>query len=158
MPVELELTVDDNPVRKYLERARQRSGDLEPVFREWDREWNQFFRTRFFTAARRFGGPWKELEPETKRARRRSQGGNQGGVDRPLWDTGGLRKSFVESNNPNAVRVIDEQKYERGSRLPRAFYHQTGSGVPQRRIVPEEMPEFLIDRLKGLISEHITEE
>lgn len=125
-----------------------------------------FFKKQFETGGRFGGQPWAELSEATKAARQRP-GGNRGGVDRPLWDTADLKRS-LHTPGPNAIREFAKFRYARGTRLARGAYHQTGytilrwgnvifdspRDVPARPIIPEPLPEFLLEAIEAPMERH----
>lgn len=157
MSMRLDFEVESQLPRR-LRGMKTRIADLREPFKEFDRSVGHFFRLRFITGGRHGSpGKWEPLAPETKERRQEKAGGNRGGVSRPLWDTGEMRASFVEVG-PESVRKIGRQTYERGSRLPRAAIHQQGRGnVPQRRIVPAEIPSYLQSRAARLVASHVAD-
>lgn len=155
----------ESDLPERLQGMRVRVADLREPFKLFNRSVENFFETRFDTAGRHgstggglTGSRWKPLEPETKRARRRAgKPGNEGGVGRPLWATGNLRRSLIETGSESFLR-IGRQTYVRGTRVPYAIYHQEGRGVPRRKIVPEPIPRGLQRRAARLIEQHVVEE
>lgn len=155
----LSTTIDDREVREALTGMARRGRDLGPVFRTVDRFVGDEFRQQFESRGAHGGEPWKELAPATKKHRqnrRSNPGGNRGGVDHPLWNTGALKNSLVEVGG-NSIRSIGKDEYIRGTRLARGFYHQVGAGVPQRRIITEKMLERMGDKTVAVAAEYIFE-
>lgn len=166
MSLQLNVRFEGEEAEREMGARGRRARDLSTPFRVFDRDVGQFFRKRFETAGKHGGSGfsglsgWKELSEETKRHRQRpvSEGGgaNVGGIKHPLWDTGNLKASFQEVGG-ESIRQIDRDRYIRGSRVPYAVYHQEGRGVPQRRIVPEEMPDFMMRRLTRLMERWVAD-
>jgi len=160
----------DEELARLLEKYAKRAEDLRPVFRgKIDRAVSSFF-TRQFQPAGLFGNSvgWAPLAKATRRARLKT-GGNKGGLERPLWDSGGLRASFVNPNAPLAIRQIKALSYERGSADFKAGLHQEGfkvkrwgrnvvsppKNVPAREIVPDPMPSFALRSYNRMIGDYL---
>ncbi len=131
-------------LQAFLKKARKRGLDLRPVLRGGiDKSVSHFFKSQFDSAGGRGGSPWAPLSAATRKSRLRP-GGNRGGLSRPLWDVGRLRASLVKVG-PESHRVIERQRYERGTTVPSAQYHQTGTRrMPARQIVPDPLPSALV--------------
>lgn len=143
-------------LNRLLAGVVQRTGDLSPIFRgPIDKSVTMMEKAQFATKGEFGGRRWAELRPSTKAARPRP-GGNRGGIDHPLWDTG-AGKASLEKVGPNSFREITRSSYERGSTLPRMALHQVGytitqwggrklrhpRRVPARPVVPNPIPEFV---------------
>lgn len=141
-----------------LNRTLEAVGDLSPPFTVWDaRQVGPFFRRQFETSGRFGGSAWRGLAPATVRHRLNkvsNPGGNRGGVDHPLWNTGELKAALQEVGG-NSVREILAKRYRRGTTLQRARFHQLGEGVPQREIIPDPLPRFLTGGLEQLLVQHL---
>lgn len=157
-------------VLSRLEEIRRRTGDLRPVYRRVvDPEYSRFMRLQFETAGRYGGDPWAPLRQSTIRHRTRA-GGNRGGTNRPLWDTGRLRASLVKVG-PESIRHIGRTRYVRGTSVPYAVYHQEGAILRQwgghaftrprrlrrRPIFPRSMPPRFTSRLLRGMEDYVTE-
>lgn len=152
------ISLNDAALKRRLRDLEKKSGDLKTMFRFFDRDVGDFFRRRFETAGRYGGRPWKPLSASTRKARRRAgETGNQGGVGKPLWATGQLKRSLEEVGG-QSIRSIGRKSYVRGTRVPYAVHHQEGRGVPEREIVPETnkgLPSVLVVKLMKRLREHI---
>lgn len=156
----------ESDLPERLRGMRVRVADLRAPFKQFNRSVENFFETRFDTAGRHgsslesgglTGSRWKPLSTKTKKARRRAgKSGNRGGVRRPLWATGNLRRSLIETG-PESIRRIGRQTYVRGTRVPYAHFHQEGRGVPERPIVPDPIPRGLQKRAARLIEQHVVD-
>lgn len=150
------VTVDARELHRLLRQLAVRGGDAKPWFRAYlDKAVSRLLKGNFDTRGG-WSGRWAPLRPVTRIARVR-RGGNRGGVNHPLWDTGRLRGSLIRPSHPEAVRVIGRLRYERGTAVPYARYHQRGftvrkwgravfrhsRKVPARVIVPDPPPWML---------------
>lgn len=131
-----------------VDGMRLRSADLRPAWAVIDKRLSVFFRLQFETSGQVGGAKWKPLAPATKRARVRP-GGNRGGVDRPLWDTARFKRSMQTGSGPESVRVMDRQRYERGSSVPYSVYH------PDRPVIPDPFPEHMMRAWLRHIEGHV---
>lgn len=155
---ESSVEVDDAELQRRLKSLVRKTGDLRPMFRGFDRDVGTFFRRRFETAGRHGGQPWKPLSRQTRLARNRAgETGNQGGVGKPLWATGQLKRS-LEEVGPRSIRSIRKDGYVRGTRVPYAVRHQRGEGVPEREIIPTRgqggLPRLLWIKLQQRFKKH----
>lgn len=134
-------------LERMTDGMRLRSADLRPAWLKIDKRMSSFFRSQFETSGAKGGERWKPLAPETKRQRLRS-GGNRGGVDRPLWDFGRLKRS-LQAPGPESIRVIKRQLYERGSAVPYAAAH------PDRPIIPDPFPGYMLRAFMRVIENEV---
>lgn len=133
-----------------IEAREEKAGDLSLAFRWFDYNTVDRFTELQFQTAGTFGQePWKELAPATKKARRRS-GGNRGGVDRPLWDTGTLKGS-LDSPGGRALRHFGAQRYFHGTSLGYASF--VGAPDGPRPIYPDPWPRFLVSSWEETLSD-----
>lgn len=169
----IDFTVEVQGMGRVLARLaeiQRRTGDLRPVYRRVvDPEVSRFLRLQFETAGRYGGDPWAPLRQSTIRHRTRA-GGNRGGTNRPLWDTGRLRASLVKVG-PESIRSIGRTRYVRGTSVPYAAHHQEGAtlrswgGNPfhrarrlrRRSIFPRSMPPRFTSRLLRGMEDYVTE-
>lgn len=151
------IVVRDASLKRRLRELDRKAENMKPMFRDFDRDVGSFFRRRFKTAGRHGGRPWKPLALATRKARQRAGvSGNKGGVGKPLWATGQLKES-LEEVGPRSIRSIRSDGYVRGTRVPYAFFHQEGKGVPERKIIPEGrkgLPDLLTIKLLQRLSQH----
>lgn len=154
MTVEVDIKVlGDEAALRLLEQAETGAADLRNVWRIIDKSLHVFFRRQFETGGAAGGVKWRPLLPRTQRYRPRP-GGNRGGVNRPLWDTGRLKAS-LQSPGPESVRVFQRLRYERGSQVPYSLYHQTGQGVPARPIIPDPWPAYKVRAWMRIVEAHL---
>lgn len=158
----------DEASLELLEAIADNAEDMRPAFRRIDRTVGPFFKRRFDSAGAHGGdGPWAPLSETTRRVRPRS-GGNKGGLDRPLWDTGATKLS-LQTVNDDSIRVMRKHTYERGTRVPWARFHQSGFEsllwgtrqrgqgvqVPERHVIPDPLPRFLVERWVDVVSDWV---
>lgn len=159
MSVEIRVNLEGvGPLLARLEGTSRRARDLRPAFQVIDRSVGNFFRKQFESGGRYGGSAWRPLAPSTLRRRLSkvsNPGGNRGGVNRPLWNTGGLKAALQEVGG-NSVRVIEPKFYQRGTTLQRALYHQMGTRtIPQRPIIPDPLPRFLVADWENTLEKHL---
>jgi phage gpG-like protein len=155
---ETSFRVEDRAVKRRLRSLVRKAESLKPMFRDFDRDVGTYFRRRFETAGRHGGTPWKPLSLRTRKARQRADADqNRGGVGKPLWASGRLKRS-LEEVGPHSIRTIRRDRYVRGTRVPYAVRHQRGEGVPEREIVPtggsHGIPTLLWLKLKKRLIQH----
>jgi Ni/Co efflux regulator RcnB len=158
----------DEALDKLLNGIALRGDDMRPLFRgPIDKSVTLMFRAQFASSGAFGGAPWAPLRPSTRQWRQR-RGGNRGGLEHPLWDTGEGKASF-EKVGPNSFRDITTASYERGSMLPRMALHQTGytitqwgghrlrhpRRVPARPIIPDPIPEFILSSWATMIEDYL---
>jgi hypothetical protein len=145
----VEVVLDDRRLKRLLGDRRLESMK-EPLHIVRGRIEGDF-RRRFETAGAHLGTKWKPLAPATVRSRLRKRGGNKGGVDRPLWDTGRLKQS-LQRVGPESISVVSDTELVRGTAVPYASAHQ-----PTRPIVTEEMKqaagEYAIEEIGKYVKE-----
>lgn len=134
-----------------LEAKGKKARDLTSAFRRFDRESVRPFLDEQFQTAGAFGGhPWAPLKASTQKKRRRP-GGNRGGVDHPLWDTGNLRSKLL--NRP--IRLITRDEYRRGTDVP--YARHAGGPDTDRPIFPEGPVPVLEAGLLAALELHFAE-
>jgi phage gpG-like protein len=106
---------------KRAENVRPLDAVIRKVFLESERE--------------RFDGmnqrpKWPPLAQSTVERKAR-----QGLDPRPLRATGLLRASLTEPGAPGQVDQPTPGSFRFGTKVPYAFYHDTGTGVPKRKLV-----------------------
>ena len=158
----------DEALDRLLAGITRRGQDLSPLFRgPIDKSVTMMFRAQFSSRGAYGGKTWDPLRPSTKRARIRT-GGNRGGIEHPLWDTG-AGKASLEKVGPNSFRQITPNSYERGSTLARMALHQTGytvsqwggvrfrrpRRVPARPPVPDPIPAFVLGTWATMIEGYL---
>ncbi len=145
MPTEIEVTrvLGNREAIDALRRAKRVVGDLRPYWRQIDKHVSSLFRRQFATQGAMLTTPWRPLQDSTLRARQRP-GHGRGGI---LRDTNRLWGPLTKGRGPEAIRSIERLRYERGTSVPYAIYHQFGvydqSGtliMPQRKIIPDAFP------------------
>jgi len=146
------VTVD---IREALQRfdVLQRSlRDFRPAFVVIDKHVTTVF-ARQFASLGAFGGTlWAALRPSTIRARA-SVGRGRGGI---LRDTNRLWASLVKGRGPESVRVIGKDDYRRGTAVPYAQYHQSGTAsMPQRQVIPDPMPRAVTQVWAKILARYI---
>lgn len=133
------VTVDVEGLEEALRRIGaldMKAQNLAPAFRLFDTQVRTFLDLQFRTAGTFGQERWEELSDEAKAARRRP-GGNRGGVNRPLWDTGHLRRSLTD----RPIRSFGAQVYARGTDVP--YARRQGRKDGPRPIFPERRQPFL---------------
>src|SRR5579859_2304683 len=158
MPLAVTVTLDTFAADQLLEGAAARSLDLRPVWADVvEPTVTEFFEEQFATEGRAGGTPWAPLTPATLAAKARA--GREGmGI---LRFTNALWGSFVNAGSAGSIRVMEPQRYVRGSSLTTpsgrglAALHQSGwiatqwggrpfhaaRDVPPRPIVPDPLPQ-----------------
>lgn len=166
--LELSAEVDGmERLRALLQEAAENAKDLTPVFRRIDRDLSGFFRLQFETSGAEGGEPWAPLAPATIAGRTRlnargtarvsARGRARGGLFRPLWDTGRLKRS-LQQVGPESIRVLRRTEYARGTSVPYAGVHQKGSKdgkIPARRFIPRRMPERYVSTWTAWAVQHL---
>ena len=155
-------------LRRLLKSIEDRGGDLSPAFKGPINKSVTLLLRRQFASKGAISGPaWAALRPATKEARQR-RGGNRGGIDHPLWDTGRLKAS-LEKVGPDSFLKITPDSYERGSTLFYAALHQEGftvkqwggrrfshaRRVPARKPVPDPVPKAVLRTWEKIIASYL---
>lgn len=129
--------------RTYLQRTRLRSrifirGIAQPLAEELREIIRIFF-------ARQAGpdGPWPPLSEFTVQ---------QKGHDTILYETGRLERSLT-GITPDSIIVVRDLYMRFGTRVPYAYPHQYGDGLPLRRFMPE--PHNYVGRLSQMAADYI---
>lgn len=163
----LGTSVDLKAAEAMLLRLKHQTIDLRPVFHDViDPSVSLFFEKQFATEGRHGGVKWAAHAKLTKKLRMRP-GHGRGGI---LRDTNAMWSSFIKGSGPLAIRRIEKDVYERGSRDRKAGLHQTGwtsrvifgrarkkaVKVPARPVVPKILPPSLVSTWEGAILNHIT--
>lgn len=158
------IAVRSETADRLLRKVRERVTDLRPVFRgPVDREATRLFQQQFQTRGRFGGQMWPELRRSTLRDKARVNRAGMGVLRRSnrLW------ASLTKSGGPDSVRTIEKDRYERGTSVPYAQYHQEGAilrqwggqafsrprRLPKRMLVPDPFPA----RVSGRIERHIAD-
>jgi morphogenesis family protein len=152
-----------------LSDVERRTVDLRRVFMgEIDSSVTEFFEQQFLTEGARGGQPWAPVSQLTSKLRRRPGHGHEGPTE-VLQDANVMWGSFVKSGGPDSVRVIEPQRYVRGSAVPYAAAHQKAQTisklfgrplkhpktVPARPVVPATMPADLIRSWENMVVRHL---
>lgn len=127
----------------------ERVADARPAFRVLDKHASTVFIRQFASEGAWGGRSWPRLRPATIRARQKP-GRGRGGI---LRDTNRLWASLVKVG-PESIRLIEPQRYERGTIVPYAFRHQIGDRVPVRQIIPDPMPEEVLNTWERILADH----
>lgn len=153
-----DLKVDADRFKVYLTAATLRGKNLRPLFEgKLDKSIQSMLKRQFDTKGRWGGTPWAPLKRETKKRRIR-RGGNRGGLDHPLWDTGRLRASLLKRDGPDVLRKVGALSIERGTLVPYAAAHQRGKrkGLAARPIVPSP-PRHIVQSWGTLVARYIAQ-
>lgn len=151
------IRVDARHALRTLGKARDRAGNLKPVWGDINANVIQpAMQRRFDLGGAYLGAPWRPLSPGTRASRIR-RGGNRGGINRPLWDTNRLRRSWIKRSGESVI-AIEDMRLERGVVVPYAQYHQEGTGrLPQREMVTEQLAEHVGEEAAKRIARYVTE-
>ncbi len=155
-------------LQKLLRGIERRGTDMRPLFRgKINKSMTSMFKRQYASKGEFSGDSWARLRPSTRRWRQRI-GGNRGGTDHPLWDTG-AGKASLEKVGPNSFLRITRSTYERGSTLPYMALHQSGftvrswggrtfkspRKVPARKSVPDPPPTPIVLVWEVLIARYM---
>jgi len=104
----------------------------------------------------RRGHGWRQLAPSTIQSKtKRGTVGN--GI---LVDSGAMRRAFVDPHDPDAVEVLNQQRYIRsvsGEAHRIAGYHQTGTRrMPARPVMGDGIPEPIKRQWMAALQTYIT--
>ena len=169
---DIAVRIDDRQARRLLREAARKSADLRPAFGDLNANVVQpIMVKRFDTAGAYLGSRWRPLAMATLRGKLRMAGGKRsrrlttrrgrakGGVFRPLWDSGRLRRAWTR-NSGESVVAIERLRYERGVVVPYAAPHQhggQGGRPPQREQVTEDMARYVGQQAAERIAKYVTE-
>jgi hypothetical protein len=155
--IQIGVVVQDADFQAMMNSLSVATRDLTPVFRgPIDASVTDFFKRQFDSQGEHGGQRWKPLSPRTVRAKRK-RGRGRAGPATILQDTRELWASFTKSGHPKGIRIIQPQRYERGSSLKKALYAQAGAGgAPAREIVPSAFPEPIVRSWAGMIEQYVT--
>ena len=142
------LTVDDRQLKQLLIRLNKLPPKLrrkEPMFKKIAVYLNQWmgknFRQQGWLAHKK---RWEKLKPATIARRRKGRG--KGSI-KILQDTGRGKASIKTYASTSQAKVF--------TRLSYMIAHQTGKGVPERRILPER--EQVMKKVVQIADMHIRE-
>jgi len=151
--------IDDREFQRLFRAMDRKLKDLREFFHdEIDPTVTDFFEQQFETRGDFGGSPWEPIRPLTQQLRERA-GHGRGGSSAILWDTGGMRRDFLNATG-TGFRRVERKEYSRGAVSEVAALHQTGwtattifgqprrkpVKVPARPVVPDDMPRTLIDQ------------
>lgn len=178
-PLRVGAVVHMEEVEKLLSDLALKVHDLRPAFRRIDSNLTALLREQFDTRGKRLGTPWKPISPVTvairtnrrmasKAARRKAIAAKGAGT--VLRDTNRLWASYTKPQGPDALRVIDRLRYERGTLVPYARHHQVDQKqtrvfgkprkqpvtVPARPVIPSDMPAPVLKTWEGYLVQYIT--
>ncbi len=116
-------------VDRQLSRFGENVRDLRPFYQDTVREFSAIAEDQFNTEGGR-AQKWEPLNPAYAAFKARMFPAT--GI---LHATGRLRASIVAGNTSESVKDIRPQSLRWGTTVPYAVKHQTGDGVPERRII-----------------------
>lgn len=124
--------------QRLLDQIARKTKNLTPLFEgPLTNRIHAFFGEIFATEGAVLGSPWAPLAPATLAAKTRVHRANMGILRRynTLW------ASLTKRGAPQGVRVVRPDRLIIGTSVPYAAIHQEGRDrVPQRVIVPDELP------------------
>jgi phage gpG-like protein len=119
-------------------------GNLKPAMAEIGQAGVSLVQLGFRNSEDPYGNKWAAIKPRPAKA-----GGNIGGADKPLLDTGRLRGSFAYEAHRDRVFI--------GTNVSYANKHQTGDRVKQRMMLPDVgMPMLWEQEIIGTMNDYIT--
>jgi len=146
-------TVSIGPALSLLDRLSKRAAHLKPVLDgPIANAIHGFFEKRFATEGAYGGEKWAPLSGRTMawRAEHNRSAMPILQFTRELWG------SLVKRSSPLGYRIADDDSLVRGTSVRHAEKHQLGTGrVPQRQIVPDEMPAAETQSWARLIVDHM---
>lgn len=137
-----------------LQKLARAAEDLRPALRKIDKHVATIFRRQFATEGGFGGRQWPRLARATIKARQKS-GRGRGGI---LRDTNRLWGSLVKVG-PETVLIVRPHYYERGTSVPYARAHQLGrgKGLPVREIIPDPIPDSILNTWEKIIGDFFDE-
>lgn len=137
-----------------LQALEDKLADLRPFFEgPADELVRAMWKEMFATEGKSIGHAWAELAPRTLKAKARANRENMG----VLQFSRSLYQSLVSRSDAEGVKVVDKRSATFGTRVPYARRHQLGGGhLPQRRLVPEELPDAVEQDLRTKLVAYLT--
>lgn len=115
--------------RRRLQAMKARAANMIPAWEELLRWWARENRKHFTTRGGRWLTPWKPLSPRTIRWKRA-----HGYPADPLIRTGKMADQLT--NRPLGFERLTPYSVDAGTRLRRAYFHQSGTRhMPARKLV-----------------------
>lgn len=162
-------------IQSTLDKMLGTLRNAAPAFHRIDKHVSLMFRRQFASEGRFGGTPWKPLAPSTIRARQKP-GRGRGGI---LRDSNTLWSSLVHTG-PESIRLIEPDRYTRGTTVPYAASHQDGvkrtrrtrtgkrtgprrkyvtkkmrrTSLPRRPIIPDPMPEHISRTWEKILADY----
>ena len=156
-----------------LQKLKGKAQDFRSTFRaRIDPIVTRFLGRQFETRGAEGQTSWAPLSPLTIRNRTRQLaatrtkgvrttskvGRARAGFATPLRDTLRLWASLAKHTGPEVVKVFEPLSYKRGTSVPYAAVHQTGSRrkrIPARPIFPDPMPASYVAEFEAAILAHL---
>lgn len=147
------VTVNLGPAISELALMRQRAAHLRPVLDgPVANAVHEFFAKRFASGGAYGGDAWAPLSPATLRWR-------------AAWHreampilrfTNDLWSSLTKRSSPLGYRIATDNSLTIGTSVAHAAFHQTGTAtMPQREIVPDEVPAADTEQWTQLVVDYL---
>lgn len=155
MADKLSVTVDAQDLQAQLSKIQKNLTDFRPAWPMVERYTARQYRLQFSSEGAHFGTPWKPLKVWPRPQRKGRRGGNRGGI---LRDFNRLWASYTKyrSGSGDGVSVWDRFRFEKGSQVPYARFHQTGTKhMPARPVHIDPLPEKVQETYLALIARYV---
>ena len=147
----INVSFDDGGMAKALGELSGIISDFSPVWPAVDKIVADMETQQFESEGEYGGQAWEPLNPTYAARKQRERGG-----DGILVASGRMRRSLIDTRDPEHYFVSGPNFGEFGTRVPYAMYHQSGTsrGLPKRTVIPVppgEIGEAIVDAFQAHI-------